>query len=788
MRKIVSILLFLILSSSARLSFSQGQESTAITAQFNSYSSEHLVEKLFVHTDRSFYLAGETIWFKLYCFNGLTNRLLDFSKVAYIDLIDDQQQSVLETTVKLDGGTGSGSLSIPMSQTSGNFTLRAYTRWMQNEDPEFFFHKNLTIVNPLISLLSHRDTVAYDVQFFPEGGELVAGLQSLVAFRAIDQHGRGIDFSGVIFDSNGNPAGNFAPERLGMGKFILTPGKDLSYHAVIKLSDGHTFQVPLPPVKPSGLVMHLVDEDKSVRIVVNGPGSYEAPVTLFVHTRSSADFEATHIMGEGKTIFLVDKRQLGEGISHFTLFDALKRPVCERLFFIKPAGNLDIQISSAHEFGQRSPVDLNLSTRGSSGNAEPANLSVSVYRVDSLQQKEAVDLPTWLWLFSDLHGAVESPEFYLHTAGSEALDLLMLTHGWRRFLWTDVLSGKNEPLIAPEYRYPFIHIKVTDQSGKPAGNVAAYLTAVGKYFHLQRAVSDSLGNLLFEEPDFYGARQIVVRTEAPEDSLLKFSVELPYASSASEKSLPEVTLDPGIKDNLRNRSIWMQGVNAYWEDAMAQYQIPKLDSTLFYGTPDETYLLDNYTRFPVMEEVLREYVPGIYVRRIKGHFVLHTLDINHKEIFDAPLILLDGVPVPDPDKIMAFDPLKIRQLDVKESKCYDGQISATGVISFFTYHGDLADFKLDNNTLVADYAGLELDRQFYSPRYTPNDQQDHVPDFRTTLFWSPQTNTNANGESKVSFFTGDVPGDYAAVIQGVGDSGDTGTATEIFHVADSERP
>lgn len=788
MRRLASILLFIVMAGSVRPSFGQEAQGTAITAQFNSYSGEHLVEKLFVHTDRSFYLAGETIWFKIYCFNGLTNRLMDFSKVAYVDLIDDQQQSVLETMVKLDGGTGSGFLSVPMSQTSGNFTLRAYTRWMQNGDTGFFFHKTITVVNPLISLFSHRDTVAYDVQFFPEGGDLVAGLQSLVAFRAIDEHGKGVDFAGVIFDNNGNPAGSFAPERLGMGKFTLTPGKDLSYHAVIKTPDGQTFQVPLPPVKSSGLVMHLVDEDKSVRIVVTGPASYEAPVTLFVHTRSSTDFEATHIMGEGKTIFLIDKGQIGEGISHFTLFDGARRPVCERLFFIKPAADLDIQVNLAHEFGQRSLVDLNLSTRNSSGKAEPANLSVSVYRIDSLQQKEASDLTTWLWLFSDLHGAVESPEFYLHTAGSEALDLLMLTHGWRRFRWADVLNGEDVPLAAPEYRYPLIHVKVTDQSGKPAGNVAAYLTAAGKYFHLQRAVSDSLGNLFFEEPEIYGAHKMVVRNEAPADSLLKFTVVLPYASASSEKPLPQVTLDRGIKDNLLNRSIWMQGVNAYWEDAMNQYQMPQLDSTLFYGTPDETYLLDNYTRFPVMEEVLREYVPGIYVRRIKGHFVLHTLDVNHKEIFDAPLILLDGVPIADPDKIMAFDPLKIRQLDVKESKCYDGQISATGVISFFTYHGDLADFKLDNNNLVADYAGLELDRQFYSPKYTSDDQQDHIPDFRTTLFWNPQTNTNANGETKVSFFTGDVAGDYVVVIQGVGANGDTGTATETFHVAESDRP
>ena len=121
-----------------------------------------------------------------------------------------------------------------------------------------------------------------------------------------------------------------------------------------------------------------------------------------------------------------------------------------------------------------------------------------------------------------------------------------------------------------------------------------------------------------------------------------------------------------------------------------------VDTTAFYGKADATYYLDDYTRFPVMEEILREYVPGVMVRKRKDGFHFMVLDEVNKKVFDEdPLVLLDGIPVFDIDRIMEFDPLKVRKLEVMTRRYYMGVLSLPGAVSYTTYAGDLAGFQLN---------------------------------------------------------------------------------------------
>ena len=114
--------------------FCQSANLDNVTASINNYQIQNLNEKTFVHTDKSFYVAGEIIWFKIYNVDASSYQLLDISKVAYVEIISKDQKPVLQAKISLKGGLGDGSFYLPFSINSGNYILRTYTSW----DEKFF--------------------------------------------------------------------------------------------------------------------------------------------------------------------------------------------------------------------------------------------------------------------------------------------------------------------------------------------------------------------------------------------------------------------------------------------------------------------------------------------------------------------------------------------------------------------------------------------------------------------------------------------------------------------------
>jgi hypothetical protein len=145
--------------------------------------------------------------------------------------------------------------------------------------------------------------------------------------------------------------------------------------------------------------------------------------------------------------------------------------------------------------------------------------------------------------------------------------------------------------------------------------------------------------------------------------------------------------------------------------------------------------------------------------------------------------LIDGMPVSNVDKIIAFDPLKIKRVDVVAQKFYQNQVVHDGIVSYSTYQGDLAGYQLDASALIVEYEGMQLEREFYSPVYETTAQtSSRLPDFRNTLYWSPDLRTGRDGKKQFSFYTGDVPGKYVVVVQGITAHGLAGNVTAFFNV------
>ncbi|HVS95135.1 MAG TPA: hypothetical protein VHE54_01580, partial [Puia sp.] len=537
-----------------RSAMAQDPRADSLSDAFNRYPMRWVQEKLFVHIDKTFYLAGEFIWFKAYDVDSRGNMPLSISGVAYVELLDKDQKPVLQEKIALKNGAGHGSFRIPSSIVPGHYIFRAYTGWMKNFSPDLYYHQSLTILNTLNNeapdtARQHADAAdaGYAIRFFPEGGSLVDGLVSEVGFKATDRSDNGMPCSGVVVDQRKDTVARFTANRFGMGHFTFTPLPGNTYTALVTAAPGKASE-SLPAALEQGIVLHLEDIDAHrLRVSVHSTAALPDPsLYLFVHTRHHIRSILVNRLAGNQASFLIDKDSLDNGISHITLFTAERTPVCERLYCKQPERRLRIDVKPAGTTGTtgpRSKLTVELSTTDPSGRPLPADLSMSVFLVDPLQPVPEENILSYLLLRSDLRGRIQSPGSYFGDSGRatrEALDDLMLTQGWSRFRWDDILHDKKPAFeFLPEPNGPVVHARLVDRTtGRPAAPQTAYLSIPGRRFRLSAALSRADGSVNFDVGKFYGARELILQTNSPAggDSDIRIDVSGPFSDRFAQPS------------------------------------------------------------------------------------------------------------------------------------------------------------------------------------------------------------------------------------------------------------
>ena len=785
------------------------QDKDSIAASFSRYQAQTIQEKLFAHVDKSFYLTGENCWFSIYDVNAGSNMPTGLSSIAYVELLDKELKPILQTKVRLDTGRGHGSFHLPASLSSGHYLFRAYTAWMKNFSPEEYFSQPLTIVNTTAESSLPDSPVAGPptIRFFPEGGNLVNELGSVVAFKATDHYGHGITCRGTIYDAQQDTLTHFASNRFGMGRFLLKPSHGHTYYARVETSGG-VITEKLPDAYDEGYTLHLDDSDPHrLQITVNtGTRTSSHVIYLFVHAHRHISSVQLAYLNNGAAGFTIDKDSLDEGISHLTLFDQNRTPVCERLWCKPPRGRLHIGLDLAADssaavrttvtttvpasYDTRRRISLNLQTTDPDGTPVAASLSLSAILIDSLQPVPDENILSYLLLSSDLRGQIESPQYYFtnpNAETAEALDNLMLTQGWTRFHWEDVLRNKKPYFeFLPETDGPIINARIAHRlTGQPPPPQICYLSIPGRQFNLATALSHADGSIYFHLDNFYGSKELIAQTNMT-DSNYHIDIANPFSEHYAGPLHGGSPLIPSDQTtSLLSRSIAVQAENAYHPAERSRFIAPLVQDTLgFYGVPDRKFNLDDYTRFVTMDEVIREYVDNVRVRRQSGKAFFRVRNALFNVFFDDdPLLLIDGVPAFDADKLIGIDPLKIQEIDVVSHRYYLGPSISDGLVSFRSYDGDLGGYTLDPNAVAIQYNGLEQLREFYSPVYeTAAQTQSTIPDLRNQLLWSPAITIDISGKKQLSLYTSDLRGKYVLIVQGITRSGLPGYATLPFTV------
>lgn len=761
----------------------QSDNLNIIQNDFNRLNNRLLKEKIYLHTDREAYLAGEILWFKAYILSS-DLKLTDLSKVLYVELIGAGNKSVLQAKVSLKSGTGKGSVVLPSTIPTGNYQLRAYTSLLKNFGANAFFKKNISVINVQSNTINaaSSQTGEYTIRLIPEGGSLINGIESKVAFKVTGKDSKGVSFKGAVINEHNDTVLHFKPLRFGIGTFTIKPLANEKYRVTITTDNGKSTVSEFPEVLERGYAMRAEPLEGKIKISIRSNISASSRVILIGHASNRIKFADQQILNSGGADFVIDKNALPDGVTYFTLFDENRKPVAERLYFKFPENNVDVTVNSdSSAYHKRQKAKIEIATSGKNSSPVACNLSMSVFYPPSNLSLQPTDIVAYTLLTSELKGIVENPGSYFKESGEQRellIDNLMLAYGWNGTGNISLLKDQySTVLYLPEYEGHIVSVLLKNvKTNMPAPGIVAFLSVPGKRVQLYTARTDSNGIARFNTKDLYGANEVILQLHPDYRDNFRAELLSPFSDAFSNEDIIYgiSAFADSIAKGIWKTSLNMQVTNIFSRDKLNRYILPDIDSSAFFGTPGKTYLLDDYTRFTTTEEVFREYIPEIWLQRKSGGLKLAVANQQGTGLFNSePLMLLDGVPVFQSDQILRYDPLKIKSIDIVASRYYWGPTSFDGIVSFKTYKGNLDNFELDPKDVVVDYEGLLEERKFYLPEYTTNEQLNNpTPDFRNVLYWSPDIKTDAaTGKTTVEFYTSDQKGLYVGNLQGLAQDG-----------------
>ncbi len=751
------------------------------------YDEQAPQEKIYIQFDNNAYTPGQTIWFKAYI--SATVDILYLSKNFYLDWYDANGKLINHQVWPILYSSASGNFDIPAGYSGEQVQVVAYTKWMLNFDSAFFYRKQLNVVQNQKRLHDAKVGSVTTIQFLPEGGDAVENIPAVFAFKAVNQAGLPVEVNGVIKNKTGNSVTTFVNVHDGMGKLQFTPVPGELYTAEWKDATGVVHNTSLPAAKASGITLHF--ESGTLNRVFHIERSANVPeslkkINIVAQINQQVVFTAiANLSVKEKITSKIPVNGISSGILQVTLFDVNWQPVAERLLFINKEEyllNTNLNLDT-----------LNLGKRGKNvfeievDDSIPSNLSVAVTD-GGLAQDSSNHIISQLLLAGDIKGHVHNPAYYFskdNDSVAEHLDLVMMTNGWRRFKWEDVLQKK----------IPAIHFEKD----------TSYLSITGKIEKIADAKlkKAEVINLILQAKD--SSRQFMFLPLRPDGSFSQSNLILfdttkifykingmKFMPGRSSLSIHNNFVTPVTGKTLRPTAMVDSSGSARItfiteEQLRAEEQVKKatLKEVTVYSRPksklqilDEKYTFglfskgESYQFGPLgkTDPGAEQSVLGYLLGRVPGLEV----DINPskpKATFHGVGVSLFIDEVPSDGINMA----SVYMSDVAYMKVFRPPFlgpggGSGGAIAVYTKKGgdDSGSVEGLSYLLLPGYSPV---KQFYSPNYAEQ-QAAFTTDLRTTIFWKPYIVTDSlNRKVRFSFYNNDISHSLRVIIQGMNSEG-----------------
>jgi hypothetical protein len=721
-------------------------------------------EIAYIQTSKDIYETGEDLWFKIYLLDAQSLVPSLRSKTLYLQLLNENDKGpIWQEKYEILNGCSNGKIYLSTELKEGNYLLAAYTpNSFFNDTIEFKAIRRIKILNdiasqkleigiPDSSTLNSISKKEGSIQFntFPEGGYLVSGIQSRLAFKAVKRNGDPVDVKGELFEDN-VPLLEFSTTHMGMGSFNFTPDKNKKYFIRLSRPAIDTTYL-LSEILPEGMTMRLVDRNKdslSFKIAQNY-GLIQSDFYIRVQCRGVVYGMTTGKLNR-ELMIKIPLSLLPQGIAEVTLFNNRLVPIAERLVYINQDKKLNITAKlSGKTFSQRGKAELKISVKDDNGNPVMANLGVTVF--DKLYQNplDSNNILSHVYLFSQLKGIINNPSFYFNSKNqsrAEALDLLMLTQGWRKYLWSEDNLNKfnKEP---QQIIFDGIMGAVNNPGKKRQSFVIAYSPDIDSSNVLIPANPEGVFTVSPDKLKIWEKNYVYLKPFGPNGSNLKIKLDDPFETINRIMNFNEIS-----------------------------YPIARLS---------ETKKVKQDTSYSIGSDVVRikeVTIKGQKENAIRGKY-MGTLDslarLDLTQIGQTEDHWVCRYNIWDCCIHPAYDRGSTKPIEGKKYRDCNGSIHVAHYnlpYQELTEEGILKKFNISR---VKAYYGK---REFYKPNYDKETGDVRIPDFRNTLLWEPSIFTDTNGEASVNFFCSDINSDFVGRIEGVGGNGLLGSEYFSFTV------
>jgi len=755
--------------------------SDQLANRLHELSKNYASESVYIQTSKGIYETGEDLWFKGYVLNSQYLSPSMQSKTFYVQLIESKtEKAVWEEKYEIENGFVNGHIFVQDTLQEGSYTLAAYTRYsFYNDKQPVKSIRQLQIVENITKYHQSKkqDTLikpkpketAIDFQLFPEGGYLVSGITSTIAFKTVDTLGMPKSVSGTLYENN-TPKISFKTAHAGMGRFSFTPDNNKRYHIVLDALATKK-QYTLPAVKTDGYVLQLVgNTKKNLTFKVSKNTRHKETVCLRVQVRGVAYSVAQATITKERLI-KIPLNDMPQGIAEVTLFNQEFEPVAERLVFINQDQKLNIKaVLDKGEYLTKGNAKIKLKVTDQHNNPVIAHLGLSVFDDFYNNPKDTKTIESHYHLSAQLKGRLYNPSYYFNSENAnrhEALDLLLLTQGWRCYKWNEEnLKSQNQlktALVTNGIEGKFTYIKKGKNSPEQS-----FIIAYDPFKEEKKSMIplDTNNRFVLTPNHLKISRRLFIKHFGTKKDKILISVKDPFLAINSIKKLKDfgypiapVTEKKEINESKTHE--WQSIKDAVKLDEIQlvakkkgivkrDKYLAKLDSLAKLDMTGGDYVCtkDNYFNCPI-------HLPHKYSKNpVEGEVYLEL------QIKEGGQWVTGVAPVV-------------------------GQVFRNPKLPAYQYP-KLTDAYLLEKFNIIKTKGYYNKKEFYNPIYDKTEQIDDFPDYRNTLYWKPDIITNNKGEAHLEFSVSSINSKFIGVIEGVNDNGELGRQTFEFHVRKRE--
>lgn len=765
------------------------------------YSDNFPAEKLHLHTDKTTYLPGETIWFKAYILAD--DVPTNVSTNLYADLLDAKGKLIAHKTMPVIGSTADSYFKIP-DTAEAKYTIRAYTTWMLNFDTAFIYHKTISVISNTAT--ANNATATVSLQFFAEGGNLVSGLYNYVAFKATQNNGQPYNIKAAIKNSKGELEDSIESMHNGMGIYKFTPENGEIYIAEWKDNKGEYRRTALPAAQPSGIVLHTEQVKNELYYLINTAAITDnlQELTVLATINQKPVYNAALKPKQTTINQKINTKDFATGILQLTVFDKNNQPLAERIVFINNnnytfTANVSVAESSTKKRG-KNKIEIEVPDTLSS------NLSIAVYDAGLEQEQSNRNIYTDLLLQGDLRGDVYNASWYFDDNTAEAknyLDLVMQTNGWRRYNWSKVIAGQAPGIIYPRDNYLSIYGKATGDKQQPKADEMIslivqtadsakqwYMPVTGKdglftqsgvlfydtatvFYKLNNSKDKTTGLGLAN--NYNGLISDYVVNTLP--AYLQNTVAAEKANTYTQAFVTELkNKNPGFEQSAKilNEVVVKSGGWRNWKNDPLKKMDDKYAS-MFRGGAVSFGIDVLNDEMALAKQDIFNYLMG------KIPMVSVTYNNGMKSFTSITNYYINESEIPTEEIYFALSSLKME--DIAYIKMRQPDPTKSGVSkALLIYLKKPDDLKQDARKLPSNLSKMKIGgyspvKEFYSPDYGIPDAKHSNADLRTTLLWQPYIITDkANKKVTINFYNNDITTKLKVVVEGMNTEG------KIIHI------